>query len=76
MAIAAHPYVSSAPFSIKYCESVPDAVSGAGGAVFWTGSDIPNWFRLAAGRASAAAADDWAGRRGAQRNRKRPERPK
>ena len=35
-----------------------DAVSGAGNAVLWTGSDILDWYLAAAGGASAAAADD------------------
>ena len=58
MAIAVHPYISGTPFRIKYFEKVLDAVSGAGNAVLWTGSDILDWYLAAAGGASAAAADD------------------
>ena len=58
MAIAVHPYISGTPFRIKYFEKVLDAVSGSGSAVLWTGSDILDWYRAAAGSMPAAAADD------------------
>ena len=57
-AIAVHPCISGTPFRIEYFEKVLDAVSGAGNAVLWTGSDIPDWYPAAAGGASTAAADD------------------
>ena len=54
MAIAVHPYISGTPFRIKYFEKVLDAVSGAGNAVLWTGSDILDWYLAAAGGASGS----------------------
>ena len=54
MAIAVHPYISGTPFRIKYFERVLDAVSNAEGAVLWTGSQIVDWYRGAAGKAAPA----------------------
>ena len=75
MAIAVHPCISGTPFRIEYFEKVLDAVSGAGNAVLRTGSDILDRYPAAAGGASAAAADDRAGRLGAPRGKRSPEWP-
>ena len=55
MAIAVHPYISGTPFRIKYFEKVLDALASADGAVLWTGGQIVDWYRSAAGKPAKPA---------------------
>jgi len=45
MAIAVHPYISGAPFRIKYFEAVFEAMKAKPGVLFWTGEQILKWYR-------------------------------
>jgi allantoinase len=44
MAISIHPYLTGVPHRIKYLEALYDYILGHGGAVFWTGAEVLDWY--------------------------------
>ena len=49
MAISVHPYITGAPHRIRYFEELLRYIQEKGGAVFMTGEEILDWYRVEAG---------------------------
>lgn len=45
MAISIHPFLTGVPHRIKYLEALYDYILGHQDVVFWTGSEILDWYR-------------------------------
>jgi allantoinase len=44
MAISTHPYITGVPHRIKYYNMIFDYIRQFAGVVFWTGSEILDWY--------------------------------
>ncbi len=47
MAVAVHPYLSGVPHRIKYFEALLEELARHPGVVFWTGTELLDWYRAA-----------------------------
>ena len=49
MAISVHPYITGAPHRIRYLEQLYEHIQAHPGVLMWTGEQILDWYRHAAG---------------------------
>jgi hypothetical protein len=45
MAISVHPYIMGAPHRAKYFRMIFEKIRGRSDVLFWTGSQIADWFK-------------------------------
>ncbi len=56
MAIAIHPYISGQPHRIKYLEAIYDHARRFEGVLYWTGTQILDWYTSTAAAKKAGMA--------------------
>jgi hypothetical protein len=49
LSICSHPYLSGVPHRIKYFRKIYEDLAKAPGVVFWTGDQVIDWYKSAAG---------------------------
>lgn len=47
MAISTHPYITGVPHRIKYYDMIFEYIRQFAGVLFWTGSEILDWYNSA-----------------------------
>jgi hypothetical protein len=50
LSVCSHPYLSGVPHRIKYFRKIYEELSKRPGVVFWTGDQVIDWYKDAAGK--------------------------